>query len=106
MIEAFRKAGAAGIVGIKLGAQGALVSPAAGEFVEIDPIPPPGPIIDTTGAGDAFNAGLIAGLARGMTVAEAGRVAAAAGACCVTGLGATAGLRGWEETSRLAETLQ
>jgi sugar/nucleoside kinase (ribokinase family) len=102
MIARFRVAGAAGLVGIKLGAQGALLSPAAGELLEIAPISPPGPVVDTTGAGDAFDAGLIAGLARGMSVAEAGRLAAAAGACCVTGLGATEGLRGFEETWRLA----
>jgi sugar/nucleoside kinase (ribokinase family) len=102
MIATFRKAGARGLVGIKLGAQGALLSPAAGELLQIAPIPPPGPVVDTTGAGDAFYAGLIAGLARGMSIAEAGRLAAAAGACCVTGLGATEGLRGFDETQRLA----
>ena len=102
MIETFRRAGAAGLVGIKLGARGALLSPATGEFLEIAPVPPPGPLVDTTGAGDAFYAGLIAGLARGMNIAEAGRLAAAAGACCVTGLGATAGLRDFAATWDLA----
>ncbi len=58
--------------------------------------------MDTTGAGDSFYAGLLTGLLRGMTLAEAGRLAAATGACCVTGLGATAGLRNYDETARLA----
>ena len=102
MIARFREAGAAGLVGIKLGAEGALLSPAAGELLEIAPVPPPGPVVDTTGAGDAFYAGLIAGLSRGMSADEAGRLAAAAGACCVTGLGATEALRGFDETWRLA----
>ena len=47
-------------------------------------------------------AGLLAGLIRGLSLADAGRIAAAAGACCVTGLGATAGLRNWNETCKLA----
>jgi sugar/nucleoside kinase (ribokinase family) len=98
----YRQHGAPGIVGLKLGAAGALLSPKAGEFLKIAPVPPPGPVIDTTGAGDAFYAGLIAGLARGMSLADAGRLAAAAGACCVTGLGASAGLRSFDETWRLA----
>ena len=62
----------------------------------------PGPVIDTTGAGDCFYAGLLSGLLREMTIEQAGRLGAAAGACCVTGLGATAGLRDFAETARLA----
>jgi hypothetical protein len=37
-----------------------------------------------------------------MQVADAGRLAAAVGACCVTGLGASAGLRSYNETARIA----
>jgi len=87
---------------VKLGAEGALLSPAPGQFVQVASVPPPGPIVDTTGAGDGFYAGLLAGLLRGMSLADAGRLAAATGACCITGLGATAGLRSYEETMRLA----
>jgi hypothetical protein len=38
-----------------------------------------------------------------MTVREAGLLGAATAACCVTGLGATAGLRSFEETLRLCK---
>jgi sugar/nucleoside kinase (ribokinase family) len=68
----------------------------------IDCVPPPGPVLDTTGAGDCFYAGLLTGLLRGMSPAQAGRLGAATGACCVTGMGASAGLRDFDGTMRLA----
>ena len=103
IIDVFRNCGAAGLLGVKLGGKGALLSPAAGEFIDIPCARPPGPVVDTTGAGDCFYAGLLTGLLRGMNALQAGRLAAAVGACCVTGFGATAGVRGYEETVRLAE---
>lgn len=45
-------------------------------------------VVDTTAAGDAFNGGFAAGLARGMTVREAVRQAMAVAALCVTKRGA------------------
>jgi sugar/nucleoside kinase (ribokinase family) len=102
IIQRYRKCGAGGLVGVKLGSQGALVSPAPGRNVKIPFVQPPGPVVDTTGAGDCFYAGLLVGLLKGMTIDKAGRLAAACGACCVTGKGATAGLRNYPETARLA----
>ncbi len=87
IIACYREAGAPGIVGVKLGEQGALLSSAAGQYVEIAPLAPPGPVVDTTGAGDCFYGGLIAGLLEGLPLQQAGRLAAAAGACSVTGAG-------------------
>jgi len=103
IIDVYRKCGAPGLLGVKLGSEGALLSPTAGEYVQIDCVPLPGPIVDTTGAGDSFYAGVLTGLLKGMETAEAGRLGAAAGACCVTGMGASAGLRNFEETAELAE---
>ncbi|MCE5303904.1 MAG: carbohydrate kinase family protein [Planctomycetaceae bacterium] len=103
ILDAYRQCGAPGLLGVKLGSKGAMLSPAAGQYVEIDCVPAPGPVVDTTGAGDCFFAGLLTGLLRGMDVAAAGRLAAATGACCVTGCGATTGIRDFNETAALAD---
>ena len=102
MITVFRECCPGGLLGVKLGHEGALLSPARDDWIQVPPVAPPGPVVDTTGAGDSFYAGLIAGLSRGMSVYDAGRLGAAAGACCVTAIGATAGLRSFEETQQLA----
>jgi sugar/nucleoside kinase (ribokinase family) len=102
MIESFRDAGAMGLLGIKLGERGALLSPEPGEFIKVDVVKPPGPVVDTTGAGDCFYGALLTGILLGLSPADAGRLAAAAGAYCVTGLGATSAVRNYDETARLA----
>lgn len=103
IVERYRDCGAPGLLGVKLGADGAILSPKADEFITINALPPPGSIVDTTGAGDAFYAGLLTGILRGMSVKDSGALAAAAGACCITGLGASAGMRTLDETLRVAE---
>jgi len=102
MIGAFREAGARGFLGIKLGERGALLSPQQGEFIQMPAITPPGPVVDTTGAGDCFYAGLLAGTLRGLSPEHSARLAAAAGACCVTGLGATTAIRDFDSTAKMA----
>jgi sugar/nucleoside kinase (ribokinase family) len=102
MIQAFREAGARGWLGIKLGAQGALLSPHPGEFIDVSVVKAPDKVVDTTGAGDSFYAGLLAGALRGLPPADAGRLAAATGACCVTGVGGSTAIRSYDDTVRLA----
>ena len=103
MLTVYRDHGATGLLGIKLGDQGALLSPASdADHIVVSPVPPPGPIVDTTGAGDCFFAGLLAGLLRDMSLEKAGRLGAAAGACCITDYAGTAGVRDFDETCRLA----
>jgi sugar/nucleoside kinase (ribokinase family) len=49
-------------------------------------------VVDTTGCGDAFSAGFIAGIVEGADPLEAVELGVAAGACVATGLGSDAGL--------------
>ena len=68
-----------GLAGRKARQQGCTLSPAAGQYVSIECVPPPGPVVNTTGAGDSFFAGLLTGLLKGLDAAErSGRLAAAA----------------------------
>lgn len=55
------------------------------------------PVVDSTGAGDSFCAGLVFGLLRGATVGQAARLANACGAAAVTIPGAGAFLPGRAE---------
>ena len=102
MIRVYRDCGCQGLLGVKLGKQGALLSPPNEPLLQVPPVTPPGPVVDTTGAGDCFYAGLIAGLVRGLPFDQCGKVAAAAGACSVTEVGGTGGVRDWDETLALA----
>jgi ribokinase len=52
-----------------------------------DAMPPPGPVIDSYGAGDSFGAALAFALARGDALADALVLAARAGAAVLTGRG-------------------
>ena len=49
--------------------------------------------VDTTGAGDAFCAGFLCGLAQGWDFRRCGQLANAAGALCIMEMGASTGLR-------------
>lgn len=102
ILKLYRDCGATGLLGVKLGSKGALLSPAPGECIEIPAVAPPGPIVDTTGAGDCFFAGVLTGLLRGLDVADAGRLGAATGACCITALGGASGIRDYAATAKLA----
>jgi sugar/nucleoside kinase (ribokinase family) len=87
-VAALANAGPAVVV--KLGARGAMC--AAGS--RIDCIAPPprldGPFVDATGAGDCFNAGLIAGLLRGLDLPAAARLGCAVGSASTRAAGGTA----------------
>jgi sugar/nucleoside kinase (ribokinase family) len=89
------------IVGLKMGSEGSYVRSATEEYW----IPPyKVEAVDATGAGDSFVAGFLAGVVHGWDLERTGKLANAVGASCVTGLGATGGIRSWEETVRFMET--
>jgi ribokinase len=58
-----------------------------GERGRYNPVAPPGPVVDTYGAGDSFAAGLTFALGAGMSVDDALALAARCGAWCVAGPG-------------------
>ncbi len=68
--------------------------------------PPKVTAVDATGAGDAFRAGLLAGLLRGKSLADSVRWGAAAGARSVEHLGAATVIPGLEEVIALGESLR
>jgi ribokinase len=92
------RAQGAGAAIVTLGAAGALVASAAGaERIPARPIVP----VDTTAAGDAFNAGLALGLAEGRALHDCLRLAAAAAALACTRRGAQDSLPARREVEAL-----
>ncbi len=74
---------------VKMGAQGCWVQDSGnGTAIEGHTVQ----VVDTTAAGDTFNGGLAAAIARGVTLVEAARFANAAGALSVTKSGAIASI--------------
>jgi len=89
-----------GVVGLKLGAEGCWIQDSQRKVhvpafkVEV---------VDTSGAGDAWVAGFLAGLLQGWDLERAGRFGNAMGAMCVTAIGTTSGLRGMRDTLAFLE---
>jgi len=85
---------------VKLGERGALCADGPGrQRVSLPPVSP----VDATGAGDCFNAGLIAGLLGGLPLPEAAALGCAAGALSAGAPGGTAGAPDMPAAARLAK---
>lgn len=92
--EFFLEAGVK-IMGLKMGKEGCFCTNGR----EVFHLPPYSvEVVDTTGAGDAFDAGFLAGIIKGWELEKTGRFANAVGALCVTAIGASRGIRNFEET--------
>jgi sugar/nucleoside kinase (ribokinase family) len=79
-----------GGVAVTLGAEGCVLADGAGARAHV-----PGmkvDVVDTTGCGDGFNAGFLAGLLLGCDPVDAARLGVACGSLVATGLGSDAGI--------------
>jgi sugar/nucleoside kinase (ribokinase family) len=91
-------------VGLKMGVDGCLVMSDNGQVFRLPAFQVD--VVDATGAGDAFAAGFIAGVWHGWSMEQTARFANAVGALCVTGLGASGGVRTLSETLLFMEGAQ
>lgn len=62
-------------------------------------------VVDSTGCGDAYCAGFIAGLTRGWDVKRAAQLGSAAGGLVITGLGSDAGIINFEQVAHFMATM-
>lgn len=85
----------AGGVAVTLGADGCLVATRDGDPVHLPALPTE--VVDTTGCGDAFDAGMITGLLLGRDPVSAAMIGLACGALVATGLGSDAGITDLEQ---------
>ncbi len=85
-----------GNVALKMGADGCLVMSGDSKLLHVPAFEVD--VVDATGAGDAFAAGFMAGVWQGWPIEQTARFANAVGALCVTGVGATGGVRSLAET--------
>jgi sugar/nucleoside kinase (ribokinase family) len=87
-------------IAVKLGERGVLCADGSAIYqVSLPPVTP----VDTTGAGDCFNAGLIAGLLQGLPLPRAAALGCATGALSTGALGGTAGAPGLQAATDAAK---
>jgi sugar/nucleoside kinase (ribokinase family) len=95
MVAAFRRHMKSGLIGIKLDEEGCYLDDArVSARVPAAKVK----VVDTTGAGDTWFGALMTALIKGMPIEPAGKFANRAAADCCTALGASAGVRTFEDT--------
>jgi sugar/nucleoside kinase (ribokinase family) len=62
------------------------------------------PVVDSTGCGDAYNAGFIKGLSLGWDLEECSRLGCACGGLVIQGLGSDAGIEDFDQVMKFAQT--
>lgn len=95
MCQYFLDAGAKNVV-LKMGERGSLIVGTDGERIRVPAFKVK--LVDTTGCGDAWSAGFIAGLSLHMSVAKAAQLGSACGSLVASGLGSDAGIIDLEST--------
>lgn len=86
---------------ITLGERGVYID--SDEYTGVIPAVPAGDVVDTTGAGDAFNGGLVAALAEGQSLADAARFGCAVAGLSVTRTGTAPSMPTRDEVKTLLE---
>lgn len=88
-------------VALKMGELGSFILTSDGQQHLVPIIPTT--VLDGTGSGDAFIAGFLAAYLRGFSWRECGQFGNVAGAMCVRGVGAMAGMTDWHEALEMAK---
>jgi sugar/nucleoside kinase (ribokinase family) len=101
LCDFFLNAGAKHVV-LKMGARGSLIKNKEGMRLRIPAFKVD--VVDTTGCGDAWTGGFVAGLSRGMNIEEAAVLGSACGSLVATGLGSDAGIIDFDATMKFAKT--
>ena len=92
------------VVAVKIGEKGAVVG-TADEIVEIPPHTPEA-VVDTTGAGDAFNGGFLHGTLNGMSPKDAATLGSIAAGLKVRGRGALTTMPTGQEVFQIFESIK
>lgn len=95
--------GVAKYVAIKQGGKGAVVSDGT-NVVSVPPVPVK--VLDTVGAGDAFNAGFLYGVLNHLPIEECGEIAGLLGAAAVSAKGDTVGVPSGRHLARFIKHLK
>ncbi|MBJ6751115.1 carbohydrate kinase family protein [Geomonas anaerohicana] len=90
------------VVGVTSGTRGSVLLTRDGEILH-QPAYPVEQVIDTTGAGDAYHGGFLFGLARGLSLKDSARYAAALGALNTRALGGRAALPTLDQLQQFLE---
>lgn len=90
-------------VGLKMGADGCFLK---NKDVEIHCPAFKTNVVDTCGAGDSWIGGFLAGVAKGWNLQDCGRLGNATGSICASAMGATTGVKSWEETLKYLENAE
>ncbi len=89
------------VVALKMGELGSFILTADGQQHLVPIIPTT--VLDGTGSGDAFIAGFLTAYLHGFNWQECGQFGNVAGAMCVRGVGAMAGMTNWNEALEMAK---
>ena len=75
------------LTAVTLSEKGSVLIPRVGDIIEVAAVPPE-KLVDTTGAGDAYAAGLLYGLSRDFDLAKAGALGSIAASEVISHFGA------------------